>query len=197
MKKKLGPADIFNLLVALAVLLAVIVGGIVLIANGISSHHGGEIAGGVFLVASGALVPVWVGAKLFEPVLRRHLPGATPPTIQLELDKARVAPGEQVSGHVRVLTAGHTRALDVSLRCRDSSTDYKGTSWSTTTATLATGELPAPTEYTFTLALPPDAPPTYASAGVAVWWEVDARCDLLGTDQHAISRIEVALPGKR
>jgi hypothetical protein len=79
------------------------------------------------------------------------------------------------------------------LKCCDHTIDYKGTSWSTATEPLATGELPAPTDYTFTLTLPAAAPICYSDGGVGIWWEVEARCDVFGTDVRAVTRLDVAV----
>src|SRR5205085_7412634 len=167
--------------------------GLDLIVSGIQKHQAASIIGGAFMAAVGAIAPVLVLTRVLETGLRRAIPGAEPPAIEVALDRTRYAAGDDVTGHVKVTRAGHCRKLDVTLRCRDRTADYEGTSRTGTSAALATGELRAPAEHPFTLTLPAGAPISYADRPVEIWWEIGARCDLLGSDVHVATRIEVAV----
>jgi hypothetical protein len=111
--------------------------------------------------------------------------------IRVTPERATYVAGEQVSGRVEVVEGGEVRKLDVSLRCRDSTLSYQGTSWSATSAPLATGELTPPATYSFSIALPADAAPTFNGEVGEIWWELDARCDVPGKDVHATTKITV------
>ena len=114
----------------------------------------------------------------------------------MTIPRTQFAPGDSVSGRVDVTESGHARKLEVSLHCCDRTADYQGISWSATAAPLATGELTAPSSHSFSIQVPADAPSTFdAGAGASIWWEVDARCDVLGSDVHATQQIQVERRG--
>ena len=185
---------IFNLLLGLAALLVLVVGGIVLIVKGVRDHSAGDLIGGSFLVVIGAAVPAVLGGTLVEVLLRRMIPGHKPPAVTISVDQTRVVPGGHLAGRVKVTESGHVRRLGVALRCHDRTPDYKGTSMTIGDQTLATGELTAANEFPFTLALPPDAPPSYSTGtGIEIWWEVGAHCNVFGPDVHCATKVEVAL----
>jgi|GEM_PF-2809978 len=192
MKRQRTPSDYGNLAIALAVLAALIGFGVDLIVKGVHAHKAAEIAGGGFLAACGAVVPAVILGKLLQGGLRRAVPGAEPPAFELALDRPRYAPGDQVTGHVKVSRAGRLRKLTVSLRCHDKTLDYSGSSYTPAGVAVASGEVPAPTEYPFTLTLPADAPPSYSDGLAEIWWQVEARADVIGSDVRSVARIDVA-----
>ena len=129
--------------------------------------------------------------KLGGGLLRRAMPGAPPPAIGVELQRTQVAPGETLGGHVKVSESGRARRLTVALCCRDRTADYVGTSQQVGLQTLASGALTAPAELPFTIAVPPEAPPSYSAGAISIWWEVEARCDVFGSDVKARAQVEV------
>jgi hypothetical protein len=196
-KRKHTAADYFNLGIGIVVLAVLLGLGIYLLAKGISDHKTGEIIGGAFLAVIGGIVPACLIVLGLQKAARSSVPGLAPPTITLTLASGQFSPGDQVAGRVDVTESGRVRKLEVLLRCHDSTPSYKGISWSTASSPLATGSVAAPASYSFSVALPADAPPTFSNGGASIWWDVDARCDVVGSDVHVAHQIEVAAPVHR
>jgi hypothetical protein len=133
---------------------------------------------------------------MLQRLVRGAAPGLAPPKIELSLASANASPGAQIGGRVDVTQSGRVRRLEVTLSCHDRSPSYKGVSWTSPAITLASGELAAPGSYSFSIPLPSDAAPTFSTGDASIWWEVDARCDVVGTDVHATRQIEVAAPAR-
>jgi hypothetical protein len=197
MKRKHSAADWFNLGIAVVVFVAVLGLGIYLLAKGISDHKTGEIVGGSFLALIGGIVPGVLVFYMLQGAARKAVPGMAPPKITLTIDGAAFAPGAEVTGRVDVTDSGHSRKLEVALHCHDSTADYKGVSWTGIGPPLASGNLTAPQSYNFSLVLPPDAAPNFSSGGATIWWEVEARIDVIGSDARVAQQIAVALPQKQ
>ncbi len=197
MKRKHTAGDYFNLGIGIVVLAFLLGLGIYLLVKGISDHNTGAIIGGVFLTVIGGIVPVFLLVLGLQKAARSSVPGLAPPKVTLTLASAQFSPGDQVAGRVDVTESGRVRTLEVLLRCHDSTLSYKGISFSTASSPLATGSLAAPASYSFSVALPADAPPTFSSGGASIWWDVDARCDVVGSDVHVAQQIEVAAPVHR
>jgi hypothetical protein len=194
MKRNRSAGDYFNLAVALLVLGVLLAFGIALLVDGITHHKPAELVGGAFMSAIGGALPVYLVFLVLQRTARGAAPALAPPKIDLVLASERAAPGGQVAGRVDVIQSGRVRKLELTLSCRDSTSSYKGVSWTSPPTTLATGALAAPSSYSFSVSLPPDAPPTFAAGGASIWWEVDVCCDVIGTDVHVAKRIEVAAP---
>jgi hypothetical protein len=194
--RKRTAGDYFNLGIALLVVGVFLAVGVALIVDGITHHKTAELVGGGFMAAIGGALPVYLAFLLLQRIARGAAPGLAPPKIDLVLVSERSAPGSQVAGRVDVIQSGRVRTLEVTLACHDSSFSYKGVSWSSPATAIASGQLSAPGSYSFSIQLPPDAPPTFSFGGAAIWWEVDARCDVIGTDVHATKRIDVATPAR-
>lgn len=191
MKRQRTASDWFSAAIALAVMVAFLVIGIVLLIHGINRHNGGSIAGGAFLTAIGAIVPVMLLYFGLQRAARSAMPGLKPPKVTVTVDKPQLRAGDTVAGRVDITEAGHVRKLDVSLVCHDKTSDYQGVSFTSEPSMLAEGELAPPASYPFSIAIPADAPISYSGYGASIWWVVDARCDVLGTDEHVTHQIEV------
>ncbi len=196
-KRQHSASDYFNLGIAIVVLAVLLGAGIYLMVKGISDHKTGQIIGGAFLAVIGGIVPAFLVVLGLQKAARSTVPGLAPPKIAVTLTSEQFSPGDQVTGRVDVTESGRLRKLEVLLRCHDSGPSYKGISWSTASSPLATGALAAPASYSFSIRVPHDAPPTFSLGGATIWWDVDARCDVIGSDLHVPQRIEVAAPVRR
>jgi hypothetical protein len=192
MKRTRRAGDWFKAVIALAVTIAWLVAGIVLLVHGISMHNGGAIAGGAFLTAIGAIAPGILLYFAVQKTARSAIPGLKPPKVTVTIDRTEFAPGDTVSGRVDIVEEGHLRELDIALVCHDSTSDYQGVSFTTARSRLAEGALAPPESYPFSISIPADAPISYSADGAKIWWLVDARCDVLGTDEHVTAQIEVS-----
>jgi hypothetical protein len=178
-------------------LVFLLVVGIVLLSNGISQHKTPSIVGGAFMTAVGGILPAFLLFLGLQRAARGAVPGLKPPKINLTIDKSGFAPGDTVAGRVDIVEAGHVRSLDVSLACHDRTSDYQGVSFTGAASSLAQGELAPPASYAFSLTLPADAPVTYGGDGARIWWVLDARCNVLGSDEHVSQEITVRVPAPR
>jgi hypothetical protein len=187
----------FNVAIGLAVIVFCLVLGIITLIHGIHRHNSGTIVGGAILTALGAIAPAIGVYAVVQKAARSTVPALKPPKIALTIEKSGFAPGDAVAGRVDIVEAGHVRSLDVSLACHDRTSDYEGVSFMGAASTLAQGELAPPASYAFSVTIPADAPVTYGGNGARIWWVLDARCNVLGTDEHASQEITVRVPAAR
>jgi hypothetical protein len=115
------------------------------------------------------------------------------PTLAVELERDRYAPGDVVRGTVKVVEGGGSRRLEVALAFREKAGDYEDTPFTIAGGDLHTGDLAPGATYAFSIALPADALPTYRSRHGELYWEVDVRSDERGRDTHERKRIEVGV----
>src|SRR5206468_560258 len=78
---------------------------------------------------------------------------------------------------------------------RARSPNYQGTSLRIPGPALQRGPLAAGASFDFSVALPADAAPAYQDGGTEIWWELEARCDLPGSDVHQVARVIIAEGG--
>jgi hypothetical protein len=116
------------------------------------------------------------------------------PRLALELERDRYAPGETVSGVVRVVEGGGSRSLEVALEYRERTRDYSAVARRVATGPLHQGELPPGHTFPFSLQLPADAPPAHSTPNASLAWHVDAKSDERGLDTHDEREIHVEPP---
>jgi hypothetical protein len=114
------------------------------------------------------------------------------PRFELQLDRARCAPGETITGTIRVLDGGSSRSLEVLLEYHERTEDYATVATGVSTGPLHAGDLATGTWFGFELALPPDALPNHRSEHGELYWELHVKSDEPGRDTHERRRIEVA-----
>lgn len=112
------------------------------------------------------------------------------PAFELQLERARFAPGERVTGSVLVTEGGGSRTLEVTLAFHEKSPDYEEVPLSVSEA-LHTGNVQTGQSLGFALELPADALPAYRSEHGELYWEIDVKSDEMGPDTHLRRRIEV------
>jgi len=114
--------------------------------------------------------------------------------LTLELDHARVAPGEQVTGTVAAPGGGSSRTVTVALRFCEQGGSFSAVAMSIPGGVLHQGELPAGWSARFAIAVPPDAPPGLRTPHGELWWEVEAVSDERGRDAVERRRVDVVAP---
>lgn len=107
------------------------------------------------------------------------------PGLELRLAGGPVAPGGVVQGEVVVVGGGTSRSLEVALELWEKTEDHERMASSVAGPPLHDGDLEAGATFAFTLAVPPDAVPSYRSAHGELCWEVHARARRRGIDAHA------------
>ena len=112
----------------------------------------------------------------------------------LALERQRLHPGDVLSGTVRVAQGGPSRTLEVFVSFLERTRSYTEAWLTGRTGVLHAGDLVPEQAFAFSLQLPPDAPPPYASRWGELFWEVDAKSDAFGFDAHARQRIIDAPP---
>ena len=116
------------------------------------------------------------------------------PRLSLELQGERYAPGDTVSGVVRVVEGGGSRSLEVALEYRERTRDYSAVARRIATGPLHQGELVQGHSVAFSLQLPPDALPAHSTPNASLAWHVDAKSDERGLDTHDEREIHVEPP---
>jgi len=114
------------------------------------------------------------------------------PRFELMLDRDRCAPGDTITGTIRVLEGGRSRSLEVLLEYHERTEDYATVATDVATGPLHTGDLTTDMAFRFALTLPPDALPNYRSAHSELYWELDVKSEELGRDTHERRRIDLA-----
>lgn len=112
--------------------------------------------------------------------------------LELSLDREHYAPGDAVTGTIRVVAGGRSRSLEITLNLNEKTDDYAAVATRVSSGPLTTGDLTTGISVGFVLALPPDAVPNYRSEHGELFWELDARSDEPGIDTHERRRIDVA-----
>lgn len=111
--------------------------------------------------------------------------------LTVELDADSAAPGEAISGRVRVEDGGSARQLLVELVYREMVSDYTGATVRVSVPPLHEGDLETGSAFAFSLQVPPDALPNQSSPHGFVTWTVTARCDRFGADVRDAAAVEV------
>lgn len=93
----------------------------------------------------------------------------------LTLEGERFVAGEEVTGSVRVLEEGGSRAVKVALLFKERSPVFTDTARTIEGADLGDAKLPVGEERSFSVRLPEDALPGYRSEHGELYWEVEAR----------------------
>jgi hypothetical protein len=104
-------------------------------------------------------------------------------------------PGDWVRGSVRVVEGGNSRALSVSVRFRERTSDYSATPATYGESVLHQGELTAGATFPFAIQLPSDCVPSFETLNAELYYEVHAQSDERGRDTHAELRISVQSSG--
>ena len=117
--------------------------------------------------------------------------------LRVQLERYRYAPGELVRGVVDVVLGIGARSLSVTLDYCEQSPDYADAAVSVPSGILWQGDLRPGQRFQFQLALPPDALPAFRTEHGALWWEVDAKVDKPGFDEHERVRLDVIPPEAR
>ncbi len=113
--------------------------------------------------------------------------------LAVELARGTYAPGEAVSGTVRVLEAAKGRELALALEYRDWTSDYRAVNRSVPLpAPLHIGDLEAGASFPFSVGLPADALPQQVGRFGAASWGIHAHLDRRGPDFHAWHAIELS-----
>lgn len=111
--------------------------------------------------------------------------------LAIELDKASYGPGDPVSGSVNIVEGGRSRSLSVQLVYREKTADVEDAELELPATLIHRGDLETGGAYAFTVELPDDAPPAYASGHGEMYWSVVARSDEFGPDKVLERRVEV------
>jgi hypothetical protein len=110
---------------------------------------------------------------------------------QVELERARHAPGGTIRGTILVLEGGPSRSLEVLLEFKEESKGASGVATSVSTGSLHDGDLETGMSFGFELTLPEDAFPIYRSEHGELYWQLDVKSDSFGSDVHERRRVEV------
>jgi hypothetical protein len=113
------------------------------------------------------------------------------PSLQLQLNRERYAPGETIEGTILVLEGGASRSLKAVLEYTEKTDDYSEVATSISTGLLHSGDLRTGMSFAFELTLPRDALPNYRSGHGELYWQIDAKSDEAGRDTHERHRIDV------
>lgn len=117
-------------------------------------------------------------------------------SLQLQLERDRLAPGDWISGTVYAHAAVQARSLAVYVTLFESTRSFTEEVLTGWTGFLHQGVVPERSSFPFRLQLPPSVPPPYRSEWGELHWEVDAKADVpSGIDAHAKQRILVLPPG--
>jgi hypothetical protein len=116
------------------------------------------------------------------------------PSLQLQLNRERYAPGETIEGTILVLEGGASRSLEAVLGYNEKTDDYSEVATSISTGRLHSGDLRTGMSFAFELTLPQDALPNYRSEHGELYWQVDVKSDEPGRDTHERHRIDVGCP---
>jgi hypothetical protein len=111
--------------------------------------------------------------------------------LELELDRDRVAAGEEVAGRIRVLEGGPSRSLTLTLVFTERTLDYSATPL-VSSSVVHEGELATGATFDFGFAVPPEAPPSFETEHSELSWELEARSADPGLDTSVRRRIEIA-----
>jgi hypothetical protein len=111
--------------------------------------------------------------------------------LRVDVDREPLAPGDAVAGRVVVEDGGRARSLFVRLALVERTKDFHALARVAGEEVVADGDLADGAVVPFALRLPPDAPPTIATAHARLGWELRARADRLGPDAHVDRPIEV------
>ena len=106
------------------------------------------------------------------------------PRLEVDLPRDQYAPGDPVEGTVTVAEGGKSRNLEVFINCCDRTQDYRGVSFQQGSGHLHEGDLEAGQSFQFSLRVPEDAVPQFASPNGVMYWEIDAKSDEFGMDTH-------------
>lgn len=116
-----------------------------------------------------------------------------PLSIVLDTGLAAIAPGSQVTGHVRATYATKVRALHLRLELVERTADTKHVARRAAEVRLADGPLTEVVEVPFSVTLPADAQPgSDAQPYGRVGWELRAWADVPGRDPDAVLPLLVA-----
>jgi hypothetical protein len=113
------------------------------------------------------------------------------PKLAIELDKASFGSGDPVSGSVNIIEGGKSRSLSLQLVYREKTADVEDAELELPATLLHQGDLETGGTCSFTVVLPDDAPPAYASEHGEMYWCVVARSDEFGPDTVLERRVEV------
>jgi hypothetical protein len=115
--------------------------------------------------------------------------------LRIELDRERVAPGEEVTGRVVVLEGGGARSLTLGVGFFEQSPGCRVAALGML-AVLHEGNLVSGEEAAFRYTVPESAFPSLKGHDCELFWELEAVADRPGSDAVTRRRFEVAGPGE-
>jgi hypothetical protein len=111
--------------------------------------------------------------------------------LDVQLDADRVAPGQELSGHVLVLEGGRSRSLTLTVSFCEQSPGYLSVPFSQS-GVLYEGDLATGQAVEFRCELPEAAPPSVKGEHGQLFWELEVVSHEPGLDTHARRVFDVA-----
>lgn len=110
--------------------------------------------------------------------------------LEIQLDAHRVAPGQELIGHVLVLEGGPSRSLTLTVSFCERSPGYMSTPFSRS-GVLYEGDLATGQAVEFRYEMPDWAAPGVKGQHGELYWELEATSDEPGFDTRVRRRIEI------